>query len=477
MLKIIPKGNRARLVGDIPDEVEEQLQQEFMWVSPLDLEDVDYFYRRKFMRSGMMFAVADRLTQLGYHTDIELENVPSSEFPEWKFKYKYKPLQEPAVDALIKFRYGILKAPPGVGKTVMASGVITKIGHKAAILVEQKEPFKQAYKTLKKATTIGHVGRVDGTHKDVGDVTVFMIQALHNALKNDPDGPIVQAFRECTVIIIDECHHAASERYAVALDSARSAKYILGFSATPHRDDDKHDYLEAYIGPVVHEITYAEAIDHKILCPCTIEVVPVPERKFGYVGKNGPVSKNPFEVKRQFTKVVKEYLFYNQSRTQIAIDYARDAMRAGLSVALLVSKTDHGDYVHSLMPEAEYVHGKSPKKYRERIFGSDDRVGDLQTKKVMAVITTLMDEAVDIPSLGAVVLMGGGKSSVKLIQRIRSLRTFEGDTELGYYEKDRGYVLYLKDQADFLRSHSTECIRLLKELVREHPSNEIVIHE
>jgi superfamily II DNA or RNA helicase len=92
----------------------------------------------------------------------------------------------------------------------------------------------------------------------------------------------------------------------------------------------------------------------------------------------------------------------------------------------------------------------------------------------MCVITTVFNQAVDIPSLGAVAIVAGGKSYVKLIQRIRSTRTFSGETATGHLTKTEGIVYYPYDRAPWLQNHSNQALKIFTELCSTHPKNQII---
>jgi hypothetical protein len=93
------------------------------------------------------------------------------------------------------------------------------------------------------------------------------------------------------------------------------------------------------------------------------------------------------------------------------------------------------------------------------------------TKKIMTIISTVLDEAVDIASLNGVALMAGGKSMIKFYQRLRNSRSFAGYTSLGWEKKECGHVFYPIDQCDFLKSHSQTVLAAIKKLVKQHPKN------
>ena len=68
-----------------------------------------------------------------------------------------------------------------------------------------------------------------------------------------------------------------------------------------------------------------------------------------------------------------------------------------------------------MLPNSIWLCGKEKKEFRTEVFERLD-AGDID-----CVISTLLDEGVNIPNLDAVIITAGGKSPVKVFQRMRSL--------------------------------------------------------
>jgi superfamily II DNA or RNA helicase len=463
---IRPSYNRGEIVGNVPAKLEALLQNEFVWYDINDLTNPVYFYSNKVMYLGLMFQVAEFITEYGIECTVNLPNLDKLDRYDWKFIGTYRAKQKEAVNALYASRYGALKAPPGFGKTTVASALIARIGLKTAIIVQAGEPFDQAYNTILKMTNIKHIGRVSGEYKDLGDVTVYMIQTLSNEIAENPKGEIATAFAQSQVVIVDEHHHSAADTYLLALNFVTNPQFVFGFSATPEdREDGLQPFVNAYIGRPVFEVTYGEQIAHGHLCPVTVYVMRMPERDFGY-SKNRSIPA--FRKRQLYQEVYQEYVVENRERNNEALFFTQDMIDEGHSVAIIVSRIPHAHEIHKLYPQAVVLTSSTPKSERR------DILEKLRSKEIMCVVTTLFDEATDVPSLGAVCMLAGGKTEIRLRQRIRSTRTFSGPTARGHYNKTRGYVWYPIDQADFLQSHSTKCLKILKSIVQEHPENELV---
>jgi superfamily II DNA or RNA helicase len=267
-------------------------------------------------------------------------------------------------------------------------------------------------------------------------------------------------------VLVHNCHHAAADTYLMALEHVENPKFVLGFSATPEdREDGLQPFVNAYLGRPRYEVTYGEQIDLGSLCPVTIYVTNIPERDYGY-SKDRDIPA--YRKRKLYQEVYDSYVVKNRVRNQEGLWFTQDMIDQGHSVAIIVSRVPHAHEIHKMYPQAVVLTGETSKSDRR------DILSKLRRKEIMCVVTTLFDEATDVPSLGAVCMLAGGKTEIRLRQRIRSTRTFSGETARGYYTKTRGYVWYPIDQADFLRSHSIKCLKTLRAIVKEHPLNELL---
>lgn len=469
MVEVRISGVSAQILGPLPAEVHQILKDTFTWVDPLDFNQTIEFYKddqsfhagyyRKVIQVLNKYAVEHRITVPVINKQYD-----------WEFRFNYRPLQEDCVKVCSKNVNGIIKGMAGIGKTVIMSGIVSEFKTDTLILVQNDTPFGQAVRTIHQALDIpmSEIGKVGGDEKTIGPITVMTIQSFVSELANNPTGKVIDFVKTVKLILVDECHHGAADSYIRLFSMANSAQRIFGVSATPERDDDRNCIVEALLGPVIHEITYKQAIDNGLLCPVTVYNIKVPPKQYEPI-KIGE-KDNDFIVRKKklskYQSIYKDYIVKNTERNMIGVSFARQANSNGNSCAIIVARIEHGEELRKLMPEAVLLTSQTDRRVKEQI------LDDLQQKRLMTVITTLMDEAVDIPSLGAVALMAGGKSSIKLIQRLRSLRTFEGQTSKGYYIKKRGYVLYPNDSAPFLSSHSASCASILRKLVKESEKNE-----
>ncbi len=164
------------------------------------------------------------------------------------------PVQEDAISVLKKYDQGVLVAPPGVGKTVMACALIAKRKVSTLVLIH-RQPIMDQWKTsFVKFLGINpkEIGMLGGAKKKrTGKLDLVMLQTL---AKNPDMDEIVADYGQ---VIVDECHHIPASSFE-ALMKQFPAKFVLGLTATPYRKDRLEKILFHQCGPVRHEIKSAD---------------------------------------------------------------------------------------------------------------------------------------------------------------------------------------------------------------------------
>jgi len=164
------------------------------------------------------------------------------------FKGDLHPYQSAAQHKMMEHEHGVLVAPPGSGKTVIACSIISKRKTPTLILVNRQVLLAQWMERLQQFLGLDKkvIGQWRGSRKKAkGKVDIAMIQTLANL-------EIPKSFfRNYGLVVIDECHHVPAVKLEALLKEC-GCKYILGLTATPQRKDRLERLLFHQCGPIRH---------------------------------------------------------------------------------------------------------------------------------------------------------------------------------------------------------------------------------
>ncbi len=164
-----------------------------------------------------------------------------------------RPYQHPAVNAAMDKDFGVISAPPGTGKTVIALEIVKRKLQPALIIVHRKLLFEQWIERIQTflnipAQQIGRIGQ--GKVKIGKQITVAMIQSLGIQLAKPDSESLSKRFG---TVIIDECHHIPASSYKKAI-SRLQPYYQYGLTATPFRKGSDSKLIFLYIGQLICDL-------------------------------------------------------------------------------------------------------------------------------------------------------------------------------------------------------------------------------
>jgi superfamily II DNA or RNA helicase len=349
------------------------------------------------------------------------------------------------LDAVKRSDHGIIRAATGAGKTLCSTMMVAHFGKYAIIYVIGKDLLHQTHGFFEEVfdQKIGKIG--DGIC-EIEDINIASVWTIGQALGMDKssiildslDGEemlshekyksILDMMAMAKVHIFDECHLAACDTIQ---EISRNIKpeYIYGMSASPWRDDNKDLLIEAIFGDKIVDISASYLIRNKYLTKPTIRFIDNP--KYGRDAKYPTIYKN--------------YIVKNDIRNANIVKSAVKLVELGYQPLVSYIRIAHGKSLYEQISDRMpciLLSGKDSIKKR------NEAKKKLENKEINCILASkIFDMGVDLPSLSGLINAGGGKSSVRALQRVgRVLRTYPG--------KNRSIVVEFFDRAKFLKKHS-----------------------
>lgn len=247
-------------------------------------------------------------------------------------------------------------------------------------------------------------------------------------------------------LTLEEAHEVSGNGFFDLCGQMKNAFYRLALTATPNMKDSEEANmrLTAVTGPIGIKVSEKTLIDRGILATPYFQVIP---------------SKKPEGITRgtAFQTAYERGISKNLGRNMQAVELVLEAKRLSMTSMILVQRTEHGEILKSLLTKAgvraEFIYGEKDQSERQAAL---DRLagGEIDT----LIGTTILDVGVDVPSVGMVILAGGGKAEVAVRQRIgRGLRAKKSGPNVCYI------VLFDDHWNNHTGSHSRECIRIIKD--------------
>ncbi len=296
--------------------------------------------------------------------------------------------QDAAVSAMLLHDEGVLVAPPGAGKTVMACAAIARRSVPALILVHRKQLLDQWSDRLQ--TFLGLSKReihiLGKARYPDAPVALGMFPTLARSEYQEA------VFATYGHVVIDECHHVPAASFEAAMKHCTS-RFILGLTATPRRKDGLQKILFLQCGPVRHTI----ASDHSENQSRTVFV-----REFSL--------RIPPEKNRTPIHKIWECLVQSRERNRAIASDVAAALGEGRYCALLSDRKEHLRTLESLLKEKEplenlfLIDGSTGQKERESILNKlRVRAGE-ERPFVLLATASLLGEGFDMPKLDTLFL-------------------------------------------------------------------------
>lgn len=445
---------------------------------------------------GLLTRASARLRELGVAVEIEdRSQAPHTEpgLAGGLNRKELRPYQVEACDLAVEARCGVFAAATGTGKTEIMAEMIRRLGCRSLIIVasrdlawqtierfegSDREPqtlsFPNADLVAGLPPLYGIVG--DDTYKS-GLVTAALFQTLVRRLmpicvRCDAAGELHQktcnkkkgvhrcggeldftesdAVREWLAsfdaLHLDECHRATAKTWWPVVN-AIPAYWRFGYSATPYKSDPITELkLVGATGEIFYSFPAKDAIEQGYLTkPFVVTVDP----QFEYMHED------------EDTKYMDSYrdgVVEHVKRCRVIAEIAKGTSEGwGVPTLITVQWNEQGRNIKRALREidvrAEFINGNATTAQRLKVLRAmaDGRMN-------CVISTTIFDEGVNVPAIGALILAGGGKARHKVIQRIgRGLRVVEGKDYLAVFD------LWDSHGDKYLLGHSRQRLRAVQD--------------
>lgn len=354
---------------------------------------------------GLLENVIEQCERVGIEYCIE-DNRCSGREINVSFDGQLKESQIPAVEALTENDNGILNAATAFGKTVVCCNIIAKKKVNTLILLQSSSLIEQWESALEKFLIIDEeppeyetptgrkkrrksvIGKLQGAHDSTtGIIDIAMVGSLCKK------GEYHKRLKDYGLVILDECHHAASDTIVDVLQEV-NAKYVYGVTATPLRSDGLEKINYMLLGPIRYKYTSKDrakeqGIAHLVYPRFTRAVAP----------RFAQDKMHPNEA----YAIVRE----NDDRDNLIINDVIKCVKDGRTPVILSKYVDHSKKLYErLKDKADYVFllsGENSKKEHKNIIGQMNQV---QPNETMILVATgkLIGEGFDFPRLDTLIM-------------------------------------------------------------------------
>jgi len=352
-----------------------------------------------------------------------------------------RPYQQRAVEWAMLANSGLIIAPAGCGKTLIASSIIKHAATKFpnvsfGWLAPTRETCNQATSALIAAGV---------------DISRVEVRCPHESVD----------FSKKAVLIVDEAKHAPAETWRRIIESCPGS--VFGFDATPWCDDPERNAALRYLfannsfeikrEELGNVLAHANVYMHPSTDPMLQQRIDDQiERLFADRKRYMRIRHQELRAMCAWEALVDIGICQNKARNDMATMMAASG-GPNYPTLVLVPRVTLGEHYMLALRGSVLVYSKMPKKLRREVI-EEFKAGNISTM----IATSLADEGLDLPNVHTLVMVSGGRSAQKTIQRAsRALRRAPG--------KDHAIIHDFKDTFHPLAmAHAKKRLKCYKEL-------------
>jgi superfamily II DNA or RNA helicase len=333
---------------------------------------------------------------------VSYRDVPKTEDTYWEFSGSIRPAQEPVVNSFLlpTPRDGVISLQTGGGKTVCGLYIASQLKLPTLVLVHSGFLKDHWVERIQAFLPNARVGTIQGEIVDIQDkdIVVGMLQTI--SMKQFPP----KTFAGFGLVIVDECHHIASETFVQAIPKLTS-KHMLGLSATPERKDRLMHVINWCLGPMLYQSDAAEKVDAGV----KVEVMEfeTEDAEFNTIIKN--------HAGVMFTSLMVNKLTEYEPRNQMLIELLKDVYEEeNRQILVLTDRVEHTKKLFELLPpEIQALTGILARGMKPAV-----RTEFCESKRILISTYQLVKEGFDLASLNTLVMATPRPDVEQIVGRI-----------------------------------------------------------
>ena len=368
------------------------------------------FVKPQFVKRYPVFKESEEFLYLPKHYGIETfgplksstREVPKTDPKFWEFVGTIRDNQKEVVNSYLlpEPHDGVISLQTGGGKTVCALYIASQLKVPTIVLVHNTFLRDQWVERIKAFLPKARIGFVQGEQSQTEDVE-FVVAMLQTVSQRDYHS---KTFKPIGLVIVDECHHIATESFSNAMTKLTS-KYVLGLSATLDRKDGLMHVIHWFLGPLLYKSNTADKIDEGV----KVEVYEFNSGDDEY----DAVILNPAGV--MFTSLmvnkVVEYKPRNEFLIKLLLDVSEEKER---QLLVLTDRVDHAQTLFDMLPtevqETACILGRKVK--------AEQRAEWCATKRILLATYQMCKEGFDVATLNTLIIATSRPDVDQIVGRI-----------------------------------------------------------
>ncbi len=253
----------------------------------------------------------------------------------FSFNAKLREHQQAVIETISKKDLGVIVAPPGSGKTIVALKIISEKQQPALIIVHRKQLVDQWTERIETFLGIpkNEIGKIGQGKSKVGNkITIATIQSLAKELDKPEAENIKTAFR---TIIIDECHHIPAETFRNTIAKLQTF-YLYGLTATPFRKYNDGKLIFIHLGEVIAEIKSSEIST---------------SQQARIIIRNTELDV-PFNSKTDKFETLSKILVHDSARNKLILEDVTIELKEGKRVVIITERKEHIDSLYQYLKQS-----------------------------------------------------------------------------------------------------------------------------